>query len=290
MGDLFTVLGISHFAIREWKELKIDHPLDVVDQATVGRLYLAREGTCQIRSHGGAHGITLGPDEMVMVAKETPHIIRPYSSEVPHSINGNGHSHAYPALVMVRFRAYAAGPDRDLTEGVQRIPLPQPGISTVRELLLEELKQTSAYSDAMCLSALQLLLVYALQQTGGYEQLPGGQLQSNGSGDPRLSPLIAEIRSDPATDWSVAKMARRACMSRSSFAARFRNVMGQAPFDYVTSVRMEWASQLLQETTLSVQQIAHRVGYESESAFSTAYKRRMGKSPTASRQCAEARW
>lgn len=81
-------------------------------------------------------------------------------------------------------------------------------------------------------------------------------------------------------------MARESGLSRSAFADRFRTVVGQPPLQYVTEIRMRKAAELLELTDTPVKRIAAQVGYESVSAFSSAFKRRFGAPPIALRQAA----
>jgi len=68
-------------------------------------------------------------------------------------------------------------------------------------------------------------------------------------------------------------------MSRSGFAARFKWLMGEAPLQYVARWRMVRAVELLRSSNLTVGAIAERVGYDSETAFSKAFKRQIGQPP-----------
>ena len=68
-------------------------------------------------------------------------------------------------------------------------------------------------------------------------------------------------------------------MSRSAFAARFKELLGQTPLEYVTEWRMQKAMQLLQERDKKLIHVARSVGYESDAAFSKAFKRVVGANP-----------
>jgi AraC-like DNA-binding protein len=87
------------------------------------------------------------------------------------------------------------------------------------------------------------------------------------------------VHEDPAYRWTLADLAGRAGMSRSSFALKFKQMVGIAPMEYVTRWRMLLAADRLTETGQSVSEIALSLGYESDSAFSTAFKKTMGVSP-----------
>jgi AraC-like DNA-binding protein len=98
--------------------------------------------------------------------------------------------------------------------------------------------------------------------------------------DPVLAPALALLHGEPARHWSVAELASCAAVSRSSLDERFRQVLGQSPIRYLTAWRMHLADELLGTTDLAVFQVARRVGYDSEEAFSRAFKRVRGVSPS----------
>jgi AraC-like DNA-binding protein len=98
--------------------------------------------------------------------------------------------------------------------------------------------------------------------------------------DPILSPALAVLHNAPAQHWTVSSLARRCAVSRSVLDARFREVLGRSPMRYLTDWRMHLAEDLLATTDLGVAAVAHRVGYDAEEAFSRAFKRTHGASPS----------
>ena len=98
--------------------------------------------------------------------------------------------------------------------------------------------------------------------------------------DPVLRPALSLLHSQPERGWTVADLAREAAVSRSVLDARFREVLGRPPIQYLTEWRMHLAEDLLATTDLNVGTIARRVGYNAEEAFSRAFKRTQGQSPT----------
>jgi AraC-like DNA-binding protein/mannose-6-phosphate isomerase-like protein (cupin superfamily) len=102
--------------------------------------------------------------------------------------------------------------------------------------------------------------------------------------DERIGPAILQIQREPEREWSVASLAKEVAMSRSAFAARFRTLVGETPMEYVTRWRMHVATTLLQEEGATVAELAGRLGYRSEAAFSRAFKRVIGASPGAVRR------
>ncbi|GIJ43663.1 AraC family transcriptional regulator [Virgisporangium aliadipatigenens] len=97
--------------------------------------------------------------------------------------------------------------------------------------------------------------------------------------DPQLSAALGAIHADPAFPWTVHALAVRAGMSRSIFAARFRERTGETPIVYVTRWRMMLAGERLVRGGETLARIAGSLGYASEAAFNTAFKRVMGVSP-----------
>jgi len=97
--------------------------------------------------------------------------------------------------------------------------------------------------------------------------------------DQQLAAAIGAIHASPGERWTLPALARQAGMSRSRFAARFKAVTGVSPIDYLIRWRMLLASQRLSLGIDSVAAISASLGYESESAFSTAFKRVIGCAP-----------
>jgi transcriptional regulator GlxA family with amidase domain len=98
--------------------------------------------------------------------------------------------------------------------------------------------------------------------------------------DPVLAPALARLHGAPERRWTVAELAAGAAVSRSSLDERFRQVLGRSPIRYLTEWRMHLAEDLLANTDSGVAAVARRVGYDSEEAFSRAFKRAHGASPS----------
>ncbi|AQR63121.1 AraC family transcriptional regulator [Brevundimonas sp. LM2] len=100
-------------------------------------------------------------------------------------------------------------------------------------------------------------------------------------GDRQIGPVLAAMHAEPARRWALSDLARIAGMSRSSFAVRFKTAVGEPAMDYLTRWRMMLAADRLATGRVSIATVAPSVGYESESAFSAAFKRTFGGSPSA---------
>jgi AraC-like DNA-binding protein len=102
--------------------------------------------------------------------------------------------------------------------------------------------------------------------------------------DPKIGRALAEIHRRPDHDWTASSLAGAIGMSRSAFFARFSELVGEPPAQYLTRWRMQVAADLMGDGQLSLGQLAQRVGYGSEDAFSKMFKRHMGCSPGAYRR------
>ena len=102
--------------------------------------------------------------------------------------------------------------------------------------------------------------------------------------DKQIGYSILLIQRDPAREWTVASLAEEVAMSRSAFAARFKELVGESPLQYITRWRMNLALTWLKEENVSLGELANRLGYRSEAAFSRAFKRLIGVSPGSARR------
>lgn len=101
-----------------------------------------------------------------------------------------------------------------------------------------------------------------------------------GLSDPSIARAIRAIHEDVSKRWTVGELARVACMSRTVFADRFATVIGMPPMQYVLEWRMAIAKEALRRERPPLAQLAARIGYQSVSAFSTAFARQTGASPS----------
>jgi AraC-like DNA-binding protein len=104
--------------------------------------------------------------------------------------------------------------------------------------------------------------------------------------DPQIGRALALIHADPARSWTVASLAREVAMSRSAFAARFTQLVGEPAKQYVTRVRMQVAVNAIRDDGATVAELATRLGYRSQAAFARAFKREVGAAPGAIKRSA----
>jgi AraC-like DNA-binding protein len=151
------------------------------------------------------------------------------------------------------------------------------------ERMMQELRegQPGGYLIAQDLAHMilaHMILVHALRV-----HLAEGLGQGTGwffaLADKQLSQAISAMHADPARRWTLRELGAQAGMSRSVFALRFKEVVGEAPMQYLSRWRMLLACDRLEHASDPISAIAEALGYELESAFSTAFKRVIGCSP-----------
>ncbi|MQY31181.1 AraC family transcriptional regulator [Nocardia aurantia] len=153
------------------------------------------------------------------------------------------------------------------------------------ELLSAEVVRDEPGQDAVLHRLLDLLLALVLRE---WCIRPGGKIpdRTNAFADPAISGALNLLHGNPAHRWSVAELAGRAGMSRAAFAARFTELVGRPPLSYLTDWRMTLAADLLRDSDAPIAIVARTVGYQDAFAFSTAFKRARGVSPSAWRRSA----
>lgn len=153
-------------------------------------------------------------------------------------------------------------------------------------MLEEELQRTQAGADAAVTRLTDVLFVHLLRSH--VSQLPAGTRGLLGAlGDAQVARAVSLMHRSPAEPWTVASMAKEVGLSRSTFAARFAERVGEPPTRHLTRCRMQAAADTLQtHPTLSTIEVAERVGYQSEDAFVRAFRRIMGRTPAEFRRTA----
>ena len=102
--------------------------------------------------------------------------------------------------------------------------------------------------------------------------------------DPRLARALQSMHANPGKPWGVDELARLSNMSRATFARVFQELLGQSPMKYLTEWRMTVARDLLRTQDVSLAEVADQVGYSSQCAFVTAFRRHHGQPPGRWRQ------
>lgn len=104
--------------------------------------------------------------------------------------------------------------------------------------------------------------------------------------DRHIGRALALLHGEPGRDWTVDALAREVALSRSALAERFAALVGEPPIQYLMRWRLALAAQALQSSGEAIARVAARSGYDSEAAFSRAFKREFGLPPAAWRKSA----
>lgn len=161
-----------------------------------------------------------------------------------------------------------------------------PASALVRELLNAGVRESASRApgaESTRAKVAELLFVEAMRRyVDGLP--PGGAGWFAGLRDPGIGRALAAIHGDPSRTWTVDELAREAASSRSAFAERFAELVGEPPMQYLTRWRLALAAQSLRSGDEALSRIAQRAGYDSDAAFSRAFRREIGMPPAAWRK------
>jgi AraC-like DNA-binding protein len=241
------------------------------------------EGDCWLLPRGDTHMLRDHP--------ETP--VRPYREVVSRKVGGvlrqgGGADGAATDIIIGNFRFDGQSSKwlTDVLPPVIAFRMDQ-GHSSAMQAILQILSlesRTDSMGAAIVLGRLaDILFVQAIRAHAAQDDSPkGGWLRA--IRDPQMSFALRAMHEGIEKRWTVAALAASAGMSRSGFAARFKQVLGESPLGYLTRWRMCKATQLLREGDMKVAKVASLVGYESDGAFNKMFKRTIGVAPGAYRR------
>ncbi|MBP2560668.1 AraC-like DNA-binding protein [Neorhizobium galegae] len=144
-------------------------------------------------------------------------------------------------------------------------------------IILEEAADSRPGREAVLCRLIEVMLIETLRREAAWSPHAG---LLGGLADPQLAQALGHIHADVARGWTVEELARRVGMSRSVFARRFSEAVGVAPVEYLLGWRMALAKDVLLRGGNTLEEVAETVGYQSASAFSTAFSQRVGCPPS----------
>jgi AraC-like DNA-binding protein len=193
---------------------------------------------------------------------------------------------ALPTMLLVRSRDDYSAIDAVDAGGSQPTTVPEGSgtwLGTTLKYTVNEARAARPGNAAMLGRLTELMFVEILREY--MQRLPvdqGGWLA--GLNDPHVGKALRLMHANPARDWTVDDLAREAAVSRSVLAQRFTDLVGDAPMRYLSNWRMQLAKQMMRDGARNIQDVATRVGYDSEAAFNRAFKRATGSPPAAWRK------
>jgi AraC-like DNA-binding protein len=195
---------------------------------------------------------------------------------------------ALPTMLVVRSRDDYSSIDAVDARGSRPTVVPQGSgtwLGTTLKFTVNEARMARPGSAAMLGRLTELMFVEILREY--MQRLPdsqGGWLAA--VNDAHVGRALRLLHADPQRAWTVDELAREVAVSRSVLAQRFRDLVGDAPMRYLANWRMQLAKQMIRDGKGNIQEVAARVGYDSDAAFNRAFKRATGSPPATWRKAA----
>ena len=268
---------------------QIDSPTDLAHYAMLSR------GNCWLSVGGIPDPIPLTGGDCFLVARDTSIVMRdsprtrPRSSfgEIAAKANGNVAHHGgggAPTTIVCGSMSFDRASLRPITQLLPSFILIRAeqartlALHDTMRALASEMAEQVPGSEVVATRPAEVLFIQLLRA-----HIASGPERNKGwlraIFDPQIGTALSAIHDSVKTPWTVESLAEAAGMSRSAFAARFKELLGQTPLEYVTEWRMQKAMQLLQQRDTKLIDVARSVGYESGAAFSKAFKRVVGINP-----------
>jgi AraC-like DNA-binding protein len=261
-------------------------PTDVAHFAMVsrGNCWLSVEGVSEPIPLTGGDCFLLGRDTSI-VMRDSPHR-RPRSTFDQVAANANGNVAHYggggsPTTIVCGSFSFDRASLRPISQLLPNFILVKSdqartlALHNTVQALASEMAEQSPGSGVVATRLAEVLFIQILRAHIASEpERNRGWLRA--VFDPQLGTALSAIHERVDKPWTVESLAGAAGMSRSAFAAKFKELLGQTPLEYVTSWRMQKAFQLLEQRDKKLIDVARLVGYESDAAFSKAFKRVVG--------------
>ncbi len=251
-----------------WLEVDGDDPL------------LLQQGSLTLIPHGAGHTLRSHSEAKAEPLFEIP--VEQVSERYEIMRYGGGGDFAHVTCGVVRFDHVAA---QHLIQLLPKVLLVDAWdqddgswLQSTLRFITREAKELRPGGETVITRLADILIIQAIR--AWLDSAPGadrGWLRA--LRDDRIGPAIAAVHRQPGGDWTVTTLAKEVGMSRSGFSARFTDLVGESAMHYVTRWRMHLARTQLLETSDSLVQIATGLGYQSEAAFSRAFKRVFAVSP-----------
>jgi AraC-like DNA-binding protein len=261
--------------------------------------HIVVDGRCAFQPAGAAPPTMLGTGDFIVLpralahtlrdpkghpALELPEFMRRHPFKADGSVELPGEGRPTTTVVCGQLRITGGGVSallRALPE-VLRVPAigdgPVPWLKALLTLADAESAAVREGRDAMLCRLSEILFVQAVRAFVAETAVDaGGWLGAVRDG--RLGAALDELHADPARAWTVGELARKSALSRSAFAARFTEAVGETPVRYLARLRLDLAGERLRRGDEKIGAIAAAAGYDSVAAFTRAFKRQWGQTP-----------
>jgi AraC-like DNA-binding protein len=263
------------------------------------------EGGCKVRLADGGEVLDVAAGDLILIPQDDKHLLGSDLHLAPMEADSLFGADAAADADFIQLRHGGGGTAtrfvcgylacsrsvcRPLFEAlprVLRIPIGDgPAAALLRELLRVGVRESLASrpgAESMLAKLSELMFVEAMRRY--VETLPPeGKGWLAGVRDAHVGRALALLHGEPGRVWTVDELAREVALSRSALAERFAALVGEPPIQYLMRWRLALAAQTLRSGREAIARVAERSGYESEAAFSRAFKREFGTPPAAWRK------
>ena len=243
---------------------------------TSASFHLVRRGECWVMS--GDRLECLGPGDLVFIEPGRDHVL---ASQPPGQGPPAGEARTLLLCGYCDFRQETATPLLDVFPSLTIVReeefLKHPWLKSTLDQLSAEYMSQQPGAELVVNKLTEVVLVELIRINFGRGEQSRFVLALS---DKRIAKALQHLHISPHMAWTLEKMAGEIGMSRAAFAKRFKELVGQPMFEYLTKLRVQRAKELLQETKLALYEVSSRVGYESDLAFTKTFKKHTGLTPT----------
>ena len=248
--------------------------LDIAGQPTRE----VKAGSLVMIPHGTAHQLRCAPDSPVTPLTDIPvQLITDRYERMNFGGGGELTSVSYCGVRFDRLGAQRLLQVLPLVIHVDTLTQEDEWLRDTARFIAREADATRPGSEAIITRLADIVVVQAIRAWLSSADGQHGWLAA--LRDRQIGRALSAIHRDPARDWTVAMLASEIGMSRSALSARFSELVGESVKHYITNWRMQLARDELLTSTQTLAVLAEKYGYQSEAAFSRAFKRVFGASP-----------
>lgn len=267
--------------------------------ARAARFHLVIQGRCHVTLESGRE-VTIGPGDLILIPAGRRHVLSDGPGRVPAPLEtviqesgfdgtgafvlGRGDPGASTQMVCGHF-GFTAGADHPLLRALPEAIIMSAAMRARHPLLDETLRLVArrAFADSLGAAA----AITRLSEVFFIEAIRAAMVDHpelarvmEAMTDPQIGRALELIHKTAAKPWTVETLAAEVGMSRSRFADRFRQLMGEGPMSYLADWRLQRALALLARPRVSVREVASTVGYQSAAAFTRAFTQKFGEPPS----------
>ncbi len=295
--DLFTdLLGSIRLQSVVFFPMELGAPWGFSLSARGAAFHIIAPSTCWLEVAGIAEPLQLSEGDHVILPRGDVHVIRDalttqaadiVNCDGPNARKAFGVSGNGPITRLIcgclRFANDSTQPLLavlpPLLHFKQQTARPAPWLQTTVEKILEELEGGRPGAAAVVTRLAEIMLVQAVRAffEQNADRVPSGWLAA--VRDKHIGRVLALMHAEPEGPWTISSLADRVALSRSVFAAKFSQLVGEPPLRYLTGLRLNSAAVRLRSTEDGLKTIAAAAGYDSVAAFAKAFKRHTGTTP-----------